>query len=64
MKIEKPAMQEPSRALDDEPKQRACLRCKATFLSDGFGERICRRCKASSSWRNAAPASPGNSSRS
>lgn len=63
MKIEKPEMHEPSRALNDAPKERACLRCKATFLSDGFGERICRRCKGSSSWRNAAPASSGNSNR-
>lgn len=63
MKIEKPGKQEPSRALNDAPKQRSCLRCKATFLSDGFGERICRRCKGSSSWRNAAPASPNGSNR-
>lgn len=63
MKIEKPEMHEPSRALNDAPKERACLRCEAIFLSNGFGERICRRCKGSSSWRNAAPASSGNANR-
>lgn len=56
MKIEKPAPQEPSRASSDAPKERACLRCKATFPSDGFGERICRRCKGSSTWRNSVAA--------
>jgi hypothetical protein len=64
MKIDKPDRPEPSRASRDTPKERACLRCKAIFLSDGFGERICRRCKGSSSWRNAAPAGPSNSGRS
>lgn len=60
MKNENDALHEPLRALRDAPKERRCLRCKATFLSDGFGDRICRRCKGSSSWRNAAPASPGS----
>ncbi len=61
MKTEKPDMPEPSRASSDTPKQRACLRCKATFPSDGFGERICRRCKGSSSWRNSVAASSSTS---
>ena len=44
-------------ARGDVPAERACLRCKATFGSEGFGERICGRCKSSSTWRSAASAS-------
>ncbi|SEM19336.1 hypothetical protein SAMN05443999_11521 [Roseovarius azorensis] len=51
----------PARALDDTPKERCCLRCKAIFWSDGFGERICRRCKGLTAWRNAAHSSRGTS---
>lgn len=38
----------------DIPQERCCLRCGATFASQGFGERICRPCKSSQGWRNAA----------
>lgn len=41
----------------DVAAERACLRCKTTFWSKGFGERICGRCKSSSTWRSAASAS-------
>jgi len=46
----------PSRAPRDVPDQRACLRCKAVFQSEGFGERICPRCKGSVLWRSGLPA--------
>ena len=32
---------------------RACLRCRATFWSEGFGKRICSRCKGSAVWHSA-----------
>lgn len=41
------------KAMADVAAERACLRCKATFWSEGFGERICSRCKGSSVWRSA-----------
>lgn len=41
----------PVRALKDVPQERLCLRCRAPFWSEGFGERICRRCKGSSTWQ-------------
>ncbi|GEM_PF-1215290 len=44
----------------DVPRERACLRCKAVFHSEGFGERICKRCKGSSTWKNPASASGGS----
>jgi len=43
-------------ARGDVAAERACLRCKATFWSEGFGQRICGRCKSSSIWRSAASA--------
>jgi DnaJ-class molecular chaperone len=46
-------------ARGDVPRERACLRCKTMFSSEGFGERICKRCKGSSTWRNPASASGG-----
>jgi uncharacterized paraquat-inducible protein A len=39
----------------DVATARACLRCKAVFQSEGFGERICPRCKGSSVWKSAPP---------
>ncbi|SEO17979.1 hypothetical protein SAMN04488011_1215 [Palleronia pelagia] len=41
------------KAVADVAGERACLRCKSTFWSEGFGERICSRCKGSSVWRSA-----------
>lgn len=41
----------PVRALNDVPQERPCLRCRAPFWSEGFGERICQRCKGSSTWQ-------------
>ncbi len=34
-----------SRAHNDMPQERLCLRCRTPFWSEGLGERICRRCK-------------------
>ena len=48
-------MDYPSRALGDVPKMRCCLRCDASFRSEGFGQRICARCKSSTVWRAAVP---------
>ena len=54
----------PTRARGDVPAQRICLKCKAPFLSDGFGERLCKRCKSGGTWKNTAlargPAKRGN----
>ena len=44
----------PRRHPADTPTLRRCLRCQATFPSEGFGERICRDCKSSKSWRDAS----------
>lgn len=48
-------MDRPVRAHGDVPKSRFCLRCKASFWSEGFHQRICARCKGSSEWRAAVP---------
>ena len=48
-------MDQPKPALGDAPKERPCLRCKASFWSEGFGQRICNRCKSTSVWRTAMP---------
>ena len=50
-------------ALGDVPQMRKCLRCEASFQSEGFGERICRRCKGLTAWRTAASVSAGASRR-
>lgn len=44
-----------SRAVGDVPRQRFCLRCDASFWSEGFGQRICTRCKNTQVWRSAVP---------
>lgn len=41
------------KATADVAAARACLRCKSTFPSEGFGERICSRCKGTVAWRSA-----------
>ena len=41
------------RAAADIAGERACLRCRSLFWSEGFGERICSRCKGSAVWRAA-----------
>lgn len=51
----------PVRATGDIAAERACLRCKALFQSEGFGERICPRCKATVLWKSAIPARDGHS---
>lgn len=61
MKTNSTQTDQPVRALEDRPKERACLRCGVRFWSEGFGERICRRCKGLNTWRNAAPVNPGTS---
>ena len=45
----------PRRPAQDIPKIRHCLRCRAPFESEGFGERICRHCKSLKDWRIGAP---------
>lgn len=50
-------------ARGDAPALRHCLRCKAEFQSEGFGERICRRCKGQVAWKSAIPAGDGSSRR-
>ncbi len=40
------------KATADVAATRACLRCKSTFWSEGFGERICSRCKGTVAWRS------------
>ena len=50
-------------ARGDMPAERHCLRCKAAFWSEGFGERICKRCKAQASWKSAPAASGGGGGR-
>lgn len=49
------------RADGDIAAERACLRCKTLFQSEGFGERICPRCKGSVIWKSAVPARDGRS---
>ena len=44
----------PRIAPSERPRQRQCLRCRAAFPSEGFGERICRQCKGTNAWRNPA----------
>ncbi len=51
------------RARGDVAAERVCLRCEATFWSEGFGERICSRCKGSVAWRTAAPGGNGQGRR-
>lgn len=60
-----PAEVEPEtvRAAGDIAAERACLRCRATFWSEGFGERICRGCKGSAVWRTAIPEGGGQGRR-
>jgi DnaJ-class molecular chaperone len=41
------------KATADVAAARACLRCRSTFWSEGFGERICSRCKGTVVWRSA-----------
>lgn len=41
------------KATADVAAARACLKCRSTFWSEGFGERICSRCKGSAVWRSA-----------
>lgn len=50
---------QPKRAMGDAPQERACLRCRVSFWSEGFGQRICARCKGSSVWRTAMPEGAG-----
>lgn len=54
-KVDDILMDHPSRALGDVPKLRFCLRCNASFWSEGFGQRICTRCKSTTAWRAAVP---------
>lgn len=51
------------KAMADVAAERACLRCRSTFWSEGFGERICSRCKGSAVWRSASSESSGQGRR-
>jgi len=51
------------RARGDVAAERTCLRCKAVFWSNGFGERICTRCKSTVAWRTAMPDAGGQGRR-
>ena len=61
--VEDTLMDHPIRALGDVPKLRFCLRCDASFWSEGFGQRICARCKSSTVWRAAVPEGVSNGRR-
>lgn len=39
----------------DQPRQRACMRCRTAFQSSWSGERICGPCKRTRSWRQDIP---------
>jgi len=53
----------PRPARGDVAAERACLRCRIPFRSEGFGERICKRCKGQSAWKSAIPPGDGGSRR-
>jgi hypothetical protein len=53
----------PKLARGDVAAERACLRCRKPFPSEGFGERICKRCKSQSAWKSAIPPGDGGSRR-
>lgn len=57
------AVNETVRAAADIAAERVCLRCRATFWSEGFGERICSLCKGFSAWRAAIPEGGGRGPR-
>ena len=54
----------PGPARGDIAAERACLRCRAPFPSEGFGERICKRCKGQTTWKSAIPSGDGGTRRS
>lgn len=43
-----------ARAKADVEADRACLCCRKTFRSAGFGARVCPRCKTTTAWRTGA----------
>lgn len=51
------------KAMGDVAAERACLRCRSTFWSEGFGERICGRCKGTVVWRSASHEGSGRGRR-
>lgn len=51
------------RATADIAAERACLRCRTKFWSEGFGERICSRCKGTVVWRTAIAGGSGQGRR-
>ncbi len=62
-KVDDIEMDHPGRAHGDVPKARSCLRCEASFWSEGFGQRICNHCKGSSVWRTEMPEGIGQGRR-
>ena len=54
---------ETPRAEADIAGERACLRCRSLFWSEGFGQRVCARCKGSAVWRAAISEGGGHGSR-
>jgi len=42
----------PDPLVDEEAKERKCLRCGDKFMSAGIGNRVCQHCKESTVWRS------------
>lgn len=63
MNDQDPALLPPKPARGDMPAERFCLRCNATFWSEGFGERVCKKCKSQAAWKSAIPSGDGGSRR-
>ncbi len=63
--IKQPGVTKPEPLHAHEIKTRACLRCRAAFVSAWAGERICRGCKDSAVWQAGAaePLSTGRAVR-
>jgi hypothetical protein len=38
-----------------QPQQRACLRCREAFASEGFGNRVCQRCRHAERFAGSEP---------
>ncbi len=42
-----------------ERKERKCLMCRQSFVSEWSGERVCRNCKSKDAWRRGERWLPG-----
>jgi len=52
-----------TRAAADVAAERVCLKCRASFWSEGFGQRICSRCKGTMAWRSSVSEGSGQGRR-